>query len=56
MTECHEIDLIISFFGEPINLNCKKIFNKKFNIDVETGYKMKLNYQDFSVNFKILLL
>lgn len=53
MTECHEIDLIIGLFGVPKSLICKKKYNKKLKIDVETGYQMRFDYHSFSVFFKI---
>ena len=52
LTECHEIDLVIYFFGLPEEVLCKKKF-KRSDINVESGYYLKLSYSNFNVIFDI---
>lgn len=53
LTECHEIDLILYFFGTPKKVYCKKFFNKKYNLDVETKHRIIMYYDKFKVFFNI---
>ena len=51
LTESHEIDLCLFFFGLPKKIFCKKFFSKKIEIDVETSYRLKLIYDDLVIYF-----
>ena len=53
LTESHEIDLIIMFFGVPRELFCKKFTDKRYKLDVDTRYILKLYYENFEAIFNI---
>lgn len=53
LTESHEIDLCLFFFGLPKKILCKKYFSKKIGIDVETSFSLKLIYDDLVIYFSV---
>ena len=53
LTESHEIDLCLFFFGFPKKVLCKKYFSKKIGIDVETSFSLKLIYDNLIIYFNI---
>lgn len=56
LTECHEIDLALFYFGMPKKIYCKKFFNNKKKLDVETKHKITMYYDKFKVFFNINML
>ena len=52
LTESHELDIILMFFGIPDKIYCKKYYNIKF-IDVESNHDIVFTYGNFAVVFKI---
>ncbi len=56
LTECHEVDLVLFYFGMPKKVFCKKFFNKKKNLDVETKHTITMYYDKFKVFLNINML
>ena len=52
LTESHELDIILMFFGIPDKIYCKKYYDIK-EINVESRHEIILIYPHFSVFFKV---
>lgn len=52
-TICHEIDLVIIFFGLPISINADYSGTSRLNIDCEELVNIRFNYRGFSVNIHL---
>lgn len=52
-TECHEIDMILNILGLPISIKCSLFSDKRFNLNIDTKFKLIANYEKFNVIFHI---
>jgi len=53
VTECHEIDLIVSIFGIPNTISGLTSKQSSFDIDVEDTANFIFEYDSFSVSFNL---
>lgn len=53
LTECHEIDLCLHFFGKPIKYNIYLAKREKYKLDIYDQAKIYLKYKKFNVLIEI---
>ena len=49
LTECHEIDMVLNLFGLPSSIHCISSSDKRFNLNVDTRYKLIAKFNKFKV-------
>ena len=53
LTECHEIDMILNILGLPKTIKCSLSTDKRFNLNIDTKFKLIANYGKFNVIFNV---
>lgn len=53
LTECHEIDMVLSLFGLPNSIQCSCFSDKRLKLNVDTKYSLIANYERFKVIFNV---